>query len=86
MDHIQSVIQLLFDLTARELQVLRCRYKEDMTFDAVASLLDVSRQRAQQIEASAINKIRKHCYEQKQIQTDLAPAGVPETPAEARAK
>jgi DNA-binding CsgD family transcriptional regulator len=52
-------IQIVLDtLTERERKVIACRYVERLTYDEVAKLNGVHRERIRQIEAKALRKLR----------------------------
>lgn len=57
-DHI-ALLQALDQLTARHREVLQLRYWQNMTQEEVAAELELTQQRVQQIEAGALDTLRR---------------------------
>lgn len=52
------VSKAISTLTPREQEVLRMRFEDDLTLEECATRIDVTRERARQIEAKALRKMR----------------------------
>ena len=55
---LDAVKQIVDGLLPREIEVLKCRFAEQMTLEDTAKKLGVSRERLRQIEAKAIRKLK----------------------------
>ena len=56
-------------LSEREARILRLRYINGMTLQAIADMLSVTRERVRQLEAKAIRQLRHVVYTQKLLQS-----------------
>lgn len=55
---LDAVKQIVDGMLPRELEVLKCRFVEDMTLQETAKKLGVSQERLRQIEAKALRKLK----------------------------